>query len=238
MPAIKLVTFDLDNTLWDVDSVVRRAEQQMRAWLAEGVPEFAERFPPELMVELRGVVLAAQPGLRHDLSKLRETVLYEAIRRCGYGEPEARRQANAAFQVFYEARHEVQYFPGALDMLELLASRYRLAALTNGNADFARLALDRFFSFGFSAADVGIGKPAPDMFHAALRKSGAAPGESIHVGDHLVDDIQGADAVGMHTIWVNLRDHPLPDGTAAQPSHTVQRLMDVPASVAAIHDRP
>jgi len=236
MSAIKLVTFDLDNTLWDVDTVVRRAEQRMRAWLAERVPEFGERFPPEAMIEVRGTVLAAQPGLRHDLSKLREAVLLAAISRCGYAEREAREHAAAAFQVFYEARHEVVYFPGALETLELLAGRYRLAALTNGNANFTRLALDRYFSFGFSAAEVGVGKPAPDMFHAALREAGAEPTESIHVGDHLVDDIQGANAIGMHTIWVNLRDQALPDD-AAPPSRSVRALADVPAGVAAIDTR-
>jgi len=237
MPAIKLVTFDLDNTLWDVDTVVRRAEHRMRAWLDERVPAFTERFPPDALAEIRGAVLATEPGLRHNLSRLREAVLFAAIGRCGYGEREARSLAADAFQVFYDARHEVVYFPGALETLEVLAGRYRLAALTNGNADFTRLSLDRYFSFGFSAADVGVGKPAPDMFQAALEKAGAAPAASIHVGDHLIDDIQGASAVGMHTIWVNLREHSLPDD-ATRPSHTVEVLQEIPAGIVAIqqHD--
>jgi len=236
MPTIKLITFDLDNTLWDVDTVVRRAEARMRDWLADHVPEFAERFPPEALAPIRTAVLTAEPALRHDLSRLRETVLFTAIAQCGYGEREARAHAAGAFQVFYAARHDVVFFPGALETLDQLASRYRLAALTNGNADFTRLALDRYFSFGFSAATVGAGKPAPDMFQAALREARAAPHESIHVGDHLIDDIQGASGVGMHTIWVNLRDQP-PPVAAPQPSHTVRALPDVPAGVSAIHAR-
>jgi putative hydrolase of the HAD superfamily len=236
MPTIKLVTFDLDNTLWDVDSVVRRAEQLMRAWITERIPDFNERFPVETMAELRGRVLATAPALRHDLSKLREAVLFEAINQCGPDVREARALAAGAFQVFYAARHDVVYFPGALETLERLASRYRLAALTNGNADVGRLALDRFFSFGLNAADVGVGKPAPDMFRAALRTAGVAPGESIHVGDHLIDDVQGASDVGMHTIWVNLREHALPED-AARPTRTVRALPEVPAGVEAIGGR-
>jgi putative hydrolase of the HAD superfamily len=233
MPAIKLVTFDLDNTLWDVDSVVRRAEQLMRGWISERIPDFTERFPPESMAELRGRVLAAAPALRHDLSKLREAVLFEALRQCGPDDREARTLAAGAFAVFYEARHDVVYFPGALETLERLAGRYRLAALTNGNANVGRLALDRFFAFGLCAADVGIGKPAPDMFRAALSKTGARPEESIHVGDHLVDDVRGASDVGMHTIWVNLRAHDLPDDATA-PTHTVRTLSEIPAGVETI----
>jgi putative hydrolase of the HAD superfamily len=236
MPTIKLVTFDLDNTLWDVDSVVRRAEQRMRAWIAERIPDFSERFPAEAMAQLRGRVLAAVPALRHDLSKLREAVLFEAISQCGPDVRAARALAAGAFQVFYEARHDVVYFPGALETLELLASRYRLAALTNGNADVGRLALDRFFAFGLNAAAVGVGKPAPDMFQAALRTAGVDPEESIHVGDHLIDDVQGASGVGMHTIWVNLREHALPE-EATRPTRTVRTLPEVPAGVEAIGAR-
>lgn len=236
MPDIKLVTFDLDNTLWDVDRVVRAAEREMRAWLAVHVPEFADRFDADTLAAVRASVLQQHPALRHDLSKLRETVLYEAIRACGYDTTTARQHARGAFGVFYEARHRVEFFPGALAALDALAGRYRLAALTNGNADFVRLDLDRYFSFGFSAADVGAGKPAPDMFEAALRKSGVAPQESVHVGDHLVDDIEGASRVGMHTIWVNLQAA-APTEAAVRPSHTVGRLEEIPPGVEAIRQR-
>jgi 2-haloalkanoic acid dehalogenase type II len=230
---IKLVTFDLDNTLWDVDSVVLRAEQLMRGWIAERMPDFDTRFPAAAMMELRTQLLTATPGLRHDLSKLREAVLYEAFSRSGHTTRDARELATAAFQVFYDARHDVVYFPGALETLERLAGTYRLAALTNGNANVSRLALGRFFAFGLSAADVGASKPAPDMFHAALRTAGVKAAESVHVGDHLVDDVQGAADVGMHTIWVNHADRELPEA-GARPSHTVRALVEIPAGVTAL----
>jgi HAD superfamily hydrolase (TIGR01509 family) len=233
MPAIKFVTFDLDNTLWDVDTVVRRAELRMRAWLTERVPEFPIRCGPEAMLAIRDRVLATEPRLRHDLSRLRETMLFEAVRTCGLNPGEARTTASAAFQIFFEARHDVAFFPHALETLEALAGRYRLAALTNGNASFRKLGLDRYFSFGFSAADVGAGKPAPDMFHAALREAGAAPAESIHVGDHLIDDIQGAGNVGMHTIWVNLRAAAAP-APPAGPTHRVAALTEIPQRIESI----
>ncbi len=40
MAGIKLVTFDLDNTLWNVETVITNAERRMRTWLDERVPEF------------------------------------------------------------------------------------------------------------------------------------------------------------------------------------------------------
>ena len=230
MSSIALITFDLDNTLWDVDRVVRRAEVRMRAWLGERVPVFVERFPPEAMAGLRASVLAAEPGLRHDLSKFRERLLFTALRQCDLSESSAASFAAGAFAEFYAARHEVEYFPDALATLAHLATRFSLAALTNGNADFTRLGLDRYFAFGFNAATVGASKPAPDMFEAALRHAGVAPNEAIHVGDHLVDDVQGARAVGMHTVWVNLSGNAAgPEAPA--PTREVRKLADIPAAV-------
>jgi FMN hydrolase / 5-amino-6-(5-phospho-D-ribitylamino)uracil phosphatase len=236
MAEIKLITFDLDNTLWNVEVVIRNAEGRMRTWLHERVPDYGTRIPAEAVLDLRNAVLQEQPALRHDLSRLREEILFRAISHCGYREAEARRLANDAFKIFLDARHEVEFFEGALETLEYLSRHYVLGALTNGNADFARLKLDRYFQFGYSAASVGVGKPAPQIFHAALQHAGRRAAEAVHVGDHLQDDIEGASGVGMHTIWVNLERHDLPDGTAS-PSHVVHLLEDVPAGILAIQDR-
>jgi putative hydrolase of the HAD superfamily len=230
MAVVKLITFDLDNTLWDVDSVIRKAETGLRAWLQAEVPDVVTNYSPENMATLRAQLLEENPAWRHDLSRLRAELLYRAIRLSGYDEREARKHAADAFAVFLEARHQVEFFDGALDALEALAREFVLGALTNGNADFRKLQLDRFFSFGYSAASVGVGKPAPDIFHAALRHASASAPEAIHVGDHLVDDIHGANEVGLHTIWVNVKEEARPT-EAAQPSHTVHQVDQVPRAV-------
>ena len=230
MPDVKLITFDLDNTLWDVDSVIRKAETSLRGWLLERMPDVIAHYSPDAMAELRARVLEETPAWRHALSRLREELLFRTIRKSGYGEREARRHAASAFAVFLEARHQVEFFDGALKALELLSQDFVLGALTNGNADIRKLQLDRFFTFGYSAASVGIGKPAPDIFNAALRHVSASAMEAIHVGDHLVDDIHGANEVGLHTIWVNLKQDSLPQD-AAEPSHTVHQVEQVPEAV-------
>jgi FMN hydrolase / 5-amino-6-(5-phospho-D-ribitylamino)uracil phosphatase len=236
MSQLKLITFDLDNTLWNVDSVIRAAERRMQTWLHERVPEFPVRFSPEAMQELRNAVIEESPSLRHDLSTLREEILYRAIVQCGFSRADARGLARGAFHIFLDARHEVEFFDGALETLEQLSGEYVLGALTNGNADIARLDLERFFRFGYSAASVGVGKPAPDIFLAALQHAGAEADQAIHVGDHLLDDIAGAAGVGMHTIWINAHGEQVPEDSAA-PSHTVQGIQHVPAGVTDIQQR-
>jgi putative hydrolase of the HAD superfamily len=233
MPELKVITFDLDNTLWDVDSVIVRADARMRDWLHGRIPDFAERFPAAAMLELRSRVVSENPAWRHDLSKLREEILFLAIRECGHDETLSRSHAQEAFAIFLDARHEVEFFEGALETLATLSERFVLGALTNGNAEFQRLGLDRYFSFGFSSASVGASKPAPDIFHAALRHSGIRADQAVHVGDHLVDDIQGATAVGMHAIWVNHHAAPLPED-GATPSEIVHHLRELPEGIGRI----
>lgn len=236
MADIRLITFDLDNTLWDVGLVIGRADETMYRWLDEQVPEYRRTLDRDALLAIRAAVVAEVPGAGHDVSVLREEVLYRGMRRCGYGEAEARAQARAAFQIFYDARQQVVFFEHALESLEQLAGSYQLAALTNGNAHIERVGLSRYFSFALSAADVAASKPEPDIFHAALERAGVTAAESIHVGDNLVDDIHGAGSVGMHTIWIR---HPGQADAVAHtpPSEVVESLRELPDAVCRIRDR-
>ena len=233
MADIQLITFDLDNTLWDVHSVIREAESAMRSWLDQQVPEYTARVTAEKIQTIRTQVLAEQPQLAHDVSNFRKAVLFAAISDAGYNTAEARRLAEAAFAVFFEARQQVVFFPGALNTLELLAGEYRLGALTNGNANIEAVGLGQYFSFAYSSADVGVSKPAPDMFHAALRHADVDAAATIHVGDNLVDDIAGAGQLGIHTIWTNHEDDSS-DDASHPPSEVVDHLDDLPHAVEAI----
>jgi 4-nitrophenyl phosphatase len=47
-----------------------------------------------------------------------------------------------------------------------------------------------------------IGKPRPTLFRAALARLGVSPQEAAMVGDSLLADIQGAQAIGLKTIWL------------------------------------
>ncbi len=228
-----LITFDLDNTLWDVDSVIVAAEQSMRAWLREHVPKVVDLYNSTGLTEIRAQVLTNNPELKYNLSALRVLITQRAIESCGYDSASAERLSRKAFDVFMDGRHRVNYFDDALTTLATLSSSYTLAALSNGNADITRLGLDRFFSFAYSAADVGRGKPHPDMFLAALERAGAKPDGAIHIGDHLDDDIAGAQSVGMHTIWVDLSRKGLPEG-AIRPTRIVNLLRELPQAIVSI----
>lgn len=204
MPRLKLITFDLDNTLWDVESIILGAEEQMISWLQSNTPDAMQVYNRDTLPVLREKVVAEFPDKRHDLSFMRTEVLYKVMRTTGYESKQARALAKQAFEVFFAGRNNVKFFPGALELLERLQTRYVLYALTNGNADIRRTGLDSYLAGAISSADVGASKPDAAMFQRALRTVDSQPHEAVHVGDHLVDDVEGAHNAGMHTVWLNL----------------------------------
>jgi putative hydrolase of the HAD superfamily len=53
-----------------------------------------------------------------------------------------------------------------------------------------------------TSAEVGAAKPAPELFAAALEVAGAAADSAIHIGDSLVEDVEGARAAGIDPVWL------------------------------------
>ncbi|MDP2228413.1 MAG: HAD family hydrolase [Moraxellaceae bacterium] len=218
---IKLITFDLDNTLWDVEAIVVRAERRMRAHIAEAHPEFVARYDLRELSRLRTDVARDRPDLAHDLTWLRREVLRRAFAEGGYDEVAAVAAADTAFEEYFDERNRVEYFAGVLETLEALAAEFELHALSNGNADIRRVGLGHLFRHHFSAISVGAAKPDPRMYRAALEAAGVAPHEALHVGDHPEQDIAAAAALGMRTVWVNFTDQvwpalPRPDGEISE----------------------
>lgn len=223
--SIKLITFDLDDTLWDTAPVIVSAEAVLRDWLAAHAPKLGG-IPVEHLFAIRTRLVEADPSFKHRISALRRRVLFHALHEAGYAEQEAEGLAERSFEVFLEARHQVELFPHVLPTLEVLSRHYTLGVVTNGNADVRRLGLMDFFAFALCAEDLGIGKPDPRPFQEALRLGKADAGTAVHVGDHPGDDIAGAQQAGLRAIWYN------PQGKAWDHSHTPD------AEIASLHELP
>lgn len=232
MSGLKLVTFDLDDTLWDIRPTIVRAERKMRHWLSQYVPNTDHWLRPDVLADIRDHLLAEMPKLQHDLGQLRRLVTETAIVRSGVEQSEANKVSRAAFDVFLDARHDIVYFEGALETLDVLSSHFVLGALSNGNADIARLGLDRYFSFAHTAASVGLGKPHPDMFQQALKSANVAPEEALHIGDRTDHDVTGAAMVGMYTLHYKNNLSPVTD-CDIQPTLVAENMQDLQKKVLA-----
>jgi putative hydrolase of the HAD superfamily len=135
---IRTITLDLDDTLWDIAPVIRRAETRLRNWLEERYPRIVEMHQPEDIVELRAQVVAEFQDRSHDLTFIRCEVLARMGIAAGYGDD----FVDEAFDVFDKERNTVELFPEVRPALESLASRFTLVAVTNGNARLERIGID------------------------------------------------------------------------------------------------
>jgi HAD superfamily hydrolase (TIGR01509 family) len=121
--------------------------------------------------------------------------------------------------------------PGIGPMLERLASRYRLAIVSNWPL---ALALDRFVETAgwrrhlagvVVSQRVGVIKPRAAIFEEAARQLGVPSGSAIlHVGDDPGADVAGAQALGWRTVLVRLKpeDSSLPVAPAVDVSADVE----------------
>ncbi len=226
---IRVITFDLDNTLWDVDPVLLKAEAAQREWLLAHRPGAIDDYDHQRLWEFKQSVWRRHPGLLHDVSGMRRQMLLELQLAAGYSESEAKHGAESAFDIFLHQRQQVELYADALAVLEQLAQDYTLGALTNGNADVFKTDAAEYFDFAFLAEQVGASKPAPDMFLAAMETSGVEAAEIVHVGDNPEHDVAGARALGMLTVWVNSQGADWPGGTRAD--REITSLAQLPAAV-------
>ncbi|HUH36908.1 MAG TPA: HAD-IA family hydrolase [Spongiibacteraceae bacterium] len=231
MSTVRAISFDLDDTLWDLAPVLTAAEQRTYAWLVARVPALSDRYDLSGLRDVRLQLLHTQPDLRHQITALRRAGVETALRELGLPAGEAAHLADGALEEFLRARHAVRYFDGALEVLAALQPRYVLGSLTNGNACPRRLGLDRYFSFSFSAEQLNASKPAPDLFRAAMAAAGVKAAELLHVGDHIEHDIEAAKLLGARAIWLNRAGQPWP-GHRATPDATIGDLRELPAAIA------
>lgn len=228
--AIKVLAFDLDDTLWDMRPTLIQAEKVLADWLSSNCSQL--QYDVVSMRQFREQILSTEPSLVADLSLLRKRVIRQALEISGYSPEDACKYSNEAFDVFFEARNNVIFFDGVIESLERLVHSYTLGSLTNGNADIKRLGLADYFSFAFSAADVGSPKPAPDLFRAAVKHTGVEPGEMIYIGDHPLLDMDPASQFGLNTIWVNREEKAF--SGKHRPDQEIANLAHLPVAVGEI----
>ena len=219
---IRTITLDLDDTLWEIGPVIRRAERCLHDWLAENYPRIVEMHASEHIVELRAQVVGEFQERSHDLTFVRRTVLARMGIAAGYGDD----FVEEAFAVFDKERNTVELYPETRPALESLARRYTLVAVTNGNARLDRIGIDDLFDAFVSASSAGAAKPARTIFDAAVSAGGAEAHETLHVGDHPEIDVNGARAAGQRSVWLNRNGRDWP-GELPQPDGVVHNLEEL-----------
>jgi putative hydrolase of the HAD superfamily len=214
--AIRAICFDLDNTLWDVMPVLERAERILADWMGTRYPRIPQRFSPADIREARAALMLELPHQAHDLTFMSLENLARLAESVGY----ERDMAREAFAVWHAARNQCVPFADVLPSLEKLKSGYRLATLTNGNADLEVIGMAHHFEVRLHAGALGCAKPDLRAYTALAAALTLQPAEILFVGDEPHADVVGPRNAGMQTVWVNRGAHTWPE-ELVPPDHVI-----------------
>ena len=139
----------------------------------------------------------------------------------------------AWFERTYNEMHveQCRLFPDAIPAVERARATGRhVGLLTDVDEKFVRIILEAvrlapLLDSVTTSEAVGVGKPNPKIFHAALAAAGCAPEESILVGDSRTRDVAGAKAVGM--LALHLQRMGDPDPAAGLSARTLTEAGDI-----------
>jgi len=206
MSTIRAVTIDFYETLVETRGGVGRGarfqqyleEQDLtaRPWehrfLYELFPLYAESYRPDLTAAEKEAFWAAFSERLFGQTEVR-----------GPGRDDFERHAPVIARIFGSSA--LCLYPDAIPCLETLATGgIPVGIISNwppGLQHFcAELGIAPHVRFILGSADFGCEKPAPAIFEAAAQQLQLDPCEILHVGDTIVDDVEGALACGFQAL--------------------------------------
>lgn len=196
---VKAVFFDFDDTL-----------QSRKGAYRIYCENFLTKYFPDISKEEREKKLDEMEEHVDGGYKEREVYFPELIELWNWNDHPPMQELFDSFN--YDYGKNVDMLPGAVDMLKEVKRRgYILGAITNGVSSLQNMKLDtagirNLFDVVVVSGDIGIYKPDRRIFDEAVRRAGVKNEESLFVGDHPVNDVEGALGADMKVIRMNYGD--------------------------------
>ncbi|WP_438447973.1 HAD family hydrolase [Gorillibacterium sp. sgz5001074] len=210
---IKVVFFDINETLLDPESTFRQAFMQVwkdtsGRWETDVERPSGEEVWAAYRKEAAPGRAYGRMSLPYAEQQKRNAAAFAAALR-----PWGIRLPDHALNAFFHRVSEQQerrpvLYPGAAEALSALAKSYKVAIISNGMQEkqtrrlraagqLPPLREDRMF---FSAS-VGVRKPHPAIFRHALERIGYRPDQAVMVGNSWSKDVLGAIQVHINAVW-------------------------------------
>jgi putative hydrolase of the HAD superfamily len=197
---IKLIIFDIDNTLTDF---IRMKDSSIDAAI-ESMIDAGLMFPPERINE-EIYRIYEEEGIEYQ--KVFNQLLLNLIGEVDY-------KILAAGIVGYRRAREaslVLYPHVKVTLIELMKRGLKLAVISDAPRQEAwlrlcYLQLHHIFDIVLTHEDTGEYKPSPAPFELVLEKMGIAPEEAMMIGDWPERDIVGASELGIRTVFARYGD--------------------------------
>jgi len=203
---VKGVTLDFYQTLARPRGGVSRGERYHRYLAEQGLT--AQPWEHQVLYDIFEFYGAAyHPSLS---AAAQDAFWVEFTRRLflrtGVADGAVERHARRIRDIFGPAHFEL--FPEVASVVEQLRERgLALGIVSNwqkGLSHFcAELGLLGYFDVVVCSAELGIEKPDPRIFEAALGRLGLQPQEVLHVGDTIAEDVEGARRAGLDYVWLD-----------------------------------
>ena len=216
---ITTAIFDAYGTLFDVSAAAREGARDHPA-LAEAWPRLAADWRTK---QLAYTWLRAAAGQHCDFWQVTRDGLDWALAAQGLG-PDLR-------QPLLDLYWRLAAFPEVPAMLSALKARgLATGILSNGTPDMLAAAVDsagigEHLDAVLSVEEVGVFKPAPEVYDMVGARFGTARAEVLFVSSNGWD-AAAASAYGFTTLWVNRAGDP-PDRLWGAPDHEAQDLGQV-----------
>lgn len=203
----KVISFDLDDTLYDNHDVIRTAVSRFVQYTQHLTQQ--PNFEAEWLM-WKDRIAQENPLLSEDVTEWRKEALRQLLKEKGKSAAEIDRTLTLAMNEFLHWRHQIHLPEETSQVLNALKTSYRLSVITNGNVDPLRIGLPQF-DLILRGGKHGRAKPHADLFQQTARYFKVSPQEILHVGDNLTTDVQGAIQAGCQAVWINLSDKQLSD---------------------------
>jgi putative hydrolase of the HAD superfamily len=193
---VKLISFDLDNTLYDNRPVIAQAEKQSTRYLTSAFKAQNRQFDFSDFSAIRQELLeqADKGSLYDDLTRLRKDVLRQVCASLDNADI----VIEQALAIFLNHRSQVQIPQPIHRMLETLAKNYKVVSVTNGNCKAELLSCSSVFSQNYSPVLGFRAKPHPEMLHQVKQDFSLSTEQILHIGDSETSDGEAARAAGCH----------------------------------------
>ncbi|MBQ6863373.1 MAG: HAD-IA family hydrolase [Clostridia bacterium] len=190
---IKAVVFDMDHTLFDRYATIRKV-----------MPAFCEAFDVAVSEEE-----AAELLCKYDrkLNIFGWPTVFKKLKDKGMFNTAPHFAQYAAFLYEHFTKISVDY-PFTIPTLQTLRdSGVKVGMITNGDHDIQAAKIENlgygpYFDEIIISGDCDFEKPEPEIFIEMAKRLGIQPQEMAYVGDHPVNDVDGAREAGCVPIWV------------------------------------
>ena len=197
----KPISFDPDGTLWDFETVMRLTTSLALEELAHHDPIAASQLDVDRVVSVRDRIANEWTSSVISLKLVRFEGFKQALVEVGHPNDDLAEHINKTYR--HHRYADIVPYDDVFPTLTALRERYKIGALTNGNSYLERVGMEQLFDFAVLASEQGVSKPDPRIFHIAAEMAGCRVDELLHVGDSLIDDIQGASTAGAQAVWIN-----------------------------------